>query len=228
MSSTYSLREALSWAITRFGERPIVLAGATLAYELLLAVLWIATWHLANGADHGFTGGLANLLNSSENIGPDGATVLLIGSVVAIVVTSTMASGYVGTVLAVADRRSVTIASLFKPRSVGPVVLAGLLVSIATWVGTALCVAPGVLVSIFTIFTVIALVDRDLTAVGAIKASSAIAKRHFGTVALAWAVSLLLVLIGVLLFGLGLLVTGPITALFLVYTFRHLSGTSIA
>ena len=45
---------------------------------------------------------------------------------------------------------------------------------------------------------------------------------------LAWLTSLALLFIGALLCGVGLLVTAPLAYLFLVYTYRKLSGGSVA
>ena len=53
-------------------------------------------------------------------------------------------------------------------------------------------------------------------------------KNNFGTVLLAWLTSTAIALIGLLLCGVGGLVSVPVSYLFIVYTYRKLSGGSVA
>jgi hypothetical protein len=86
-------------------------------------------------------------------------------------------------------------------------------------------------------FTVVAQLDRNLTPLAAVKASFEIGKANLGKALLALLVIYLVVVVGALAFGVGLLVAIPVTALFLVYTYRSLgsglvgpptNGTAIA
>jgi uncharacterized membrane protein len=175
-----------------------------------------------NSYDSGFN------YSSSSSMGAGSLVVLVLGGLVLLVVVAAISSAYLGGVLDIADGRPVTIGSFFKPRNIGGVVIASLIVGILTSIGYALCVVPGLVVSIFAIFTTVALIDRNLSPIDAIKASVNIAKANFGQVLLAWLLIAVITFIGSLLCGIGLLVALPVSTLFLVYTYRRLSGGQVA
>jgi uncharacterized membrane protein len=81
---------------------------------------------------------------------------------------------------------------------------------------------------VFAWFTTVAIVDRNLSPIDGIRASIDIVKANFGSVLLAVLTFLALIFVGVLFCGVGLLVTAPVAYLFLVYTYRRLSGGSVA
>ncbi|MGV0798499.1 hypothetical protein ABQF26_16100, partial [Mycolicibacterium elephantis] len=122
----------------------------------------------------------------------------------------------------------VSIGSFFSPRNIGNVVIAGLIVGILTSIGMFLCVIPGLIVSIFTMFTIVALLDRNLAPIDAIKTSFNIVKENFGQALLTWLVMLVIAAVGALLCGVGLLVAIPLVILIEVYAYRKLSGGQVA
>ena len=97
-----------------------------------------------------------------------------------------------------------------------------------TIVGLLACILPGLAFMVFAWFTTVAIVDRNLSPIDGIRASIDIVKANFGSVLLAVLTFLALIFVGVLFCGVGLLVTAPVAYLFLVYTYRRLSGGSVA
>ena len=93
-----------------------------------------------------------------------------------------------------------------------------------TTIGIFLCIIPGLIASIMLMFTVVALLDRNLSPVDAVKSSFDLSKANFGNVILAWLVLIVTFIVGALLCGVGLLVAAPVATLILVYTYRILSG----
>jgi uncharacterized membrane protein len=160
--------------------------------------------------------------------GPASIIVAIIGWIVMVVVGAAIQSAYISGVLDIANGQQVTYGSFFKPRNVGNVIIAGLIVGILTSIGLALCVIPGLVVMIFTLFTIVALLDRNLSPVDAIKASFDVAKAKFGQVLLTWLVMAVVAIIGAVLCGVGLLVAIPLVALIEVYAWRRLSGGGVA
>ena len=77
------------------------------------------------------------------------------------------------------------------------------------------------------LFTIVALLDRHLPALEAVDASYTIAKANFWKSLLALLVAYVTLAVGILAYGLGLLIAIPVTALFL-YTYRRLSGGQVA
>ena len=130
--------------------------------------------------------------------------------------------------LDIANGQQVSVGSFFRPRNIGQVIVAGLIVGVITTIGLFLCVIPGVIASILLIFTVVALLDRNLSAVDAVKTSFDLSKANFGNAFLTWLVGIAIVFVGALLCGVGLLVAVPVAALFLVYAWRRISGGQVA
>jgi uncharacterized membrane protein len=77
-------------------------------------------------------------------------------------------------------------------------------------------------------FTSVALVERNLSAIDGIKASYELNKPRFGDAFLAFVVMIAITLVGALACVVGLLVAIPVAALFLVYTYRHFGGGVVA
>ncbi|WP_156425263.1 hypothetical protein [Mycobacterium sp. GA-1285] len=159
---------------------------------------------------------------------PASLAIAILGSIVSLVVGAIIQSAYYNGMLDVANGQPVTIGSFFKPRNVGGVIIAGVIVGLLTSIGFALCVIPGFIVMIFTMFTVIALLDRNLSPIDAIKTSFDIAKNNFGQVLLTLLAVFAVTLVGALLCGVGLLVALPLVALIEVYAYRKLSGGQVA
>ena len=160
---------------------------------------------------------------------PIGILVGIIGWIIALVVSATLQSGYYSAILEIANgQQQVTIGSFFRPRNIGNVIIAGLITSVITIIGVALCIIPGVIASIFFLFTIVALLDRNLAPLDAIKASVDLAKNNLGQVALTWLVLVGCLIAGFAVCGVGLLVAFPVMALIQAYAWRKLTGGQVA
>lgn len=228
----FSVGEALSWAWNKFSKNAVPLMVATLIFGLVsLLVGVLGNVVLDAVSPQSFTayesgGDLIETTTSSLTGG--GILVAALSTILSIVVGGLISSAYYPGLFDIADGQQVSIGSFFRPRNVAAVTLAALMIGVATYVGTMACIIPGLLVTIFALFAEFAIVDRNLSAVEGIKASIAITKAHFGQTALAWLISLCLMVFGALLCGVGLLVTAPVASLFLVYTYRKLGGGTVA
>lgn len=228
----FSIGEALSWAWNKFSKNAVPLLVATLVYGLIAIVLSSLVGPLLRAVSpETFTAyetadGLVE--TSSTSLTGAGVAVLLLSNLVQLVVTSAMGAAYFSGLLDIADGKQVSIGSFFRPRNVGSVVLAALLVSFAASVGLLLCILPGLLVLVLAWFTTVAIVDRNLSPIDGIKASIDIVKGNFGQVLLVWLLSTVITVVGVLLCGVGLLVAAPVAYLMQVYTYRKLGGGTVA
>jgi len=88
--------------------------------------------------------------------------------------------------------------------------------------------SPGLVVALFTIFTTVILVDRNVGAIDGIKASFELVKSNFGPAILAYLIVAVIMAIGAAICGIGLIVAVPVAQLFLVYAYRKLSGGDVA
>jgi uncharacterized membrane protein len=232
-AQSYTVGDAFSWAWNKFIKDAVPLIVPTVVYGLIVGVLYGIVYGLAialapdavstyNSSDGSVS------TSSSIAFGPASIAVWVVGGIVLLVVGAVIASAYIGGLLDIANGQPVTIGSFFKPRNVGSVIIASAIVAVLTSIGYALCVIPGLVVAIFTMFTTVALIDRNLSPVDAIKASVAITRANFGQVLLAWVIIAAITLVGSLVCGFGLLVALPVASLFLVYAYRRLSGGELA
>ena len=228
-----NIGEAFSWAWNKFTKNAAPLIVATLIYGVIVGVLYGIVYGVAallapdpvtyyDSSDSGFS------YSYSAGFGGASIAVLAVGGVVLLLVIGAIQSAYLGALLDIANGEHVAVGSFFKPRNVGSVVLGTLIVGVLTAIGYVLCVLPGLAVAIFTIFTTILIVERSLPPIDAIKASVDIVKANFVQVLLAWLIFGVITTVGSLLCGIGLIVALPVATLFLVYTYRKLSGGQVA
>jgi uncharacterized membrane protein len=173
----------------------------------------------------------------SGGTGGVGAIVL---QIVFFVYTIFVQAAFLSGALDIADGRPVTVSSFFKPRHFGNVLLAAALLSVISVALDALSLIPPTFVfnllallavavfSFFALFTIAFATDRGLPAIAALKASFTTVRANIGSTLLSWLVQAAVVLIGFLLCFIGLIVAVPIALLIQVYTYRRLSGGSVA
>ena len=228
----FSIGDAVSWAWQKFTRNALPLVVATLIFGLLLGVLSSLSGPLLQAVSpETFTAydtadGLIE--TSTATLTGGGVAVLILMTIVQLVVTAVVAAAYFGGLLDIANGQPVSIGSFFRPRNVGSVIAAALLVGLLTAIGLVLCILPGVIVTVVTWFTTVAIVDRNLSPVDGIRASVGIFRANLGAALLTWLTGLALVLLGALLCVVGLLVTAPLAYLVQVYGYRRLSGGSVA
>jgi uncharacterized membrane protein len=222
----------LSWAWQKFTKNAAPLVVATLVFWLIgLLLSWVsqavlqavspetlAAFDTADGVFETATPTLTGV----------GLAVMILSTIVQLLVKGGIASAGYGGLLDIANGQPVSIGSFFRPRNVVAVIVASLIVDILVIVGLFACILPGLAVFVFAWFSTVAIVDRNLSPVDGIRASVDIVKKNFGSVLLAFLTFVALHIVGFMLCGVGLLVTIPVAYLFLVYTYRRLSGGSVA
>jgi uncharacterized membrane protein len=232
-AQAFSIGDAFSWAWNRFSGNAVALIVAALIYALIVAVISGIVYGLAfalapdtvttyDSYGSGFE------YSASTSFGAASIAVMVIGSLLLFVVSAAMQSAYLAGSFDIADGRPVTIGSFFKPRNIGTVILASIIVSILTYIGLLLCIIPGLIVTIFTFFAIPAIVDRNLGAIDAIKHSFEITKANFVQVLLTWLIWVVILAVGAAVCYVGLLVAAPVATLFQVYAWRKFSGAPLA
>ncbi len=229
----YSVGDAFSWAWNKFSKNAAALIVPTLVYALIVGIVGGIVYGLAfalapsgvttyDSYDSGFS------YEYSAGFGVASFIVLALGGLILLVLLAAISSAYISGILDIANGVPVTVGSFFKPRLIGPVIIATVLVGVATAIGNALCYLPGLIVSIFAFFTTVALLDRNLSAIDAIKASIDITKNNFVQVLITWLLFAVIIFVGSLLCGIGIIVAAPVAILFEVYAFRRLTGGQVA
>jgi uncharacterized membrane protein len=219
------------WAWNKLSKNAVPLIVASLVYAVILGIVYGIVYGLAielapessyTSSDNGAS------VSYSAGFGFASILVLIVGWIVLLVVAGAVQSAFVSGVLEIANGRQVAIGDFFKPRNIGNVIVATLIVGVLSAIGSALCIFPGLVVDFLLMFTIIALLDRNLSPVDAIRASFETTTKYVGPAVLAFLVALAIVLVGAIACGVGLIVAAPVETLFLVYTYRRLNGAEVA
>lgn len=224
--------DSFNWAFGKFKENAAALIVPMVVYGLIVGVLSAIVIGLVfatapdsvtsyESSEYGFE------YATSSSLGGTSILVLIVGSLVGLVVMGAIHSAYLAGVLDIADGRRVTIGSFFKPRNIVSVILATLIIGILTAIGL-IVIIGGLVVGLFTVFAIVAIVDRNLSSIGGIKASFQTVKDNFVPALLTYLMVAVITFVGALLCGIGLLVAIPLAELFLVHSWRKLSGGQVA
>ncbi|MFG1794975.1 hypothetical protein [Nocardia sp. NPDC049149] len=112
----------------------------------------------------------------------------------------------------------------FRFMNAGNVLLTALLAFVATSIGSAFCVLPGLIVGILCMFSIHFVVDQDQGPFEALRSSATLVVTNVWPVLLLALSVLFVTLVGVLLCGIGLLVAGPVAVIAVTYAYRTLTG----
>ncbi len=223
----YSVGEAFSWAWGKFSQNSVPLIVATLIY---LALAGAAYALIPVGGSMGSTTTTTNsdgYATTTANISGTGLALMIVGYILMYAVIIYAESAFLSGVLDIADGRQVGLGSFFKPRNLGMVILAAIIVGILTSIASACFIIPGLIVGIFAQFTVPFVIDRSQNAIEGLRSSFTTVSSNFANSLLAWLVQVAALFIGTVACGVGLLVGAPLAVLVLIYTYRKLSGGQV-
>jgi uncharacterized membrane protein len=146
---------------------------------------------------------------------------------VSIVINLVIQSGIIKASLALTRGQKPDVGSAFSGINWGQVVLAALIIGVMTFIGFVLCILPGIVVIFLTSYTLYFVIDRNLGATDAIKASFTMVKNNAGPLILFFLATLAAYIVGACLCGVGLLVAIPVVIIAQAYTFRTLNGDPV-
>ena len=132
--------------------------------------------------------------------------------------------GYTKIFLRIHDGESPKFVDIFQEyrifwRYLGVSILVGLTVA----GGLILLIIPGIIWLVRFSFSPIIIIDNKVSPVAAMKESYAITKGSFWKILLFWIVIGLINLLGLIFFGIGLLITVPVSTFASIYVYRELS-----
>lgn len=194
----FSATGMIRWGWETFGKRPLVFVGFAL-------VLGVVSWLI--GAD-----------------AHPGDPLPVLTAVAGLIVAIFLDMGATAFMLKAHDALdTVTLADLWHPDDFWNYLLASALSGIAIIVGLVLLIVPGIIAAIAFLFVKFLVIDRHLEPIAAMKESARMTKGHRFEL---FVLVLLLVglnILGMLLAGIGMLVTIPLSALALVRAYRLLA-----
>lgn len=129
--------------------------------------------------------------------------------------------------LALTEGRALELSELLTFNKLGRIIVAGILLSILTFIGFLLCIIPGIIIAFLGAFFVYFILDQDLGAWDSIKASFSFVKDNVGEILLLFILSFIAILVGALLCGIGLLVAVPVVVLAHTYAYKVLRGQPV-
>src|SRR4051812_46270608 len=148
-------------------------------------------------------------------------------SAILIVVFNVAAAGLYKGATHVTDGKPFSMGQMFEGWDKGQVALAALIIAVATAIGSFLCYVPGLIVGFLTMFTMLFVVDKQMPAVDAIKASIKLVTDNLGPSILFYLLAAVCILVGACLCGLALLIAAPFVLTALPYTYRRFQGESV-
>ncbi|GAA4396170.1 hypothetical protein [Tsukamurella soli] len=225
----YSVGDAFTWAWNKFTKNAVPLIVSMLVYAVILGVIGGVT---VAGAFASMTDKQTvttdTSVSTSGTFGGASIAIFAIGYLVLLIVGLLIGVAYQTGVLDIADGRTVTIGSFFKPRNPGAAAVTAVLVGVATVILSVLCYIPGLVFAFFAMFATFIAIDRGTGGVAAITESMRAVRDRAGDAFLGWLISVVVAVVGVVICYVGLLVGGPLAMLIQVYTYRRLTGGQVA
>ncbi len=223
----YSAPDAISYGWKKFKANP----GPLVLGALILMAVVIAISILASAiASAMFVSDPSTMINSETGqvtfSGGSGffagilvnMLVSLFVGLLAQIIVAALVRGALDTV----DGKPVSLGGMFAGWDKGAVLIAALIVAVATAIGTLLCYLPGLVVGFLTSYTMFFIVDKQMSPVDAIKASISFTTGNLGATLLYYVLGVLVAIAGAIACGVGLLVAIPVVLIGAAYTFRTL------
>jgi len=230
--SSYSPTDAISFGWNRFKASPAtLLIPMIVAWVGLIVIAVIVEFLLVLPLSdtHACTK-TVNGITLNTQCGPSFFTRLLasaLASTIILLVFQFLAAGLYRGALRVADGQDFGLGQLFEGWDKGQVAIAAILIAVATGIGTLLCYVPGLIVGFLAQFTLLFIVDKQMKAVDAIKASVKLVVDNLGNTILFYLLALVVTIIGACLCGIGLLVAYPVVLVAYAFTYRRLQGQPV-
>ncbi len=151
--------------------------------------------------------------------------VMVVGGAVPVVLQGAMAIGFNILIIKKLAYGKLDVGDLFKGFNFFvPSLVAHILISIFTAIGTLLCIIPGLVIAAMYMFTMLFILDKKLEFWPAMQASAELVKKDYMGFTLFFLALVLLQILGVLACIVGLLVTIPIMYVAIVIAYRDLVG----
>lgn len=225
----WSVGAAVSYGWEKFQKNAgqIIVAGLVVfvGIALLQGVAFVIRAVLTTDPECTVTDGVLRCTDGS------GFFVYLIASAISSVffflVYQIIGAGIIRGSLGITEGRPFEFTSFFSSDKLAPVVVTSLISSAIIFVGTLLCVLPGIIASFALSYALYFVIDQGMSPMQAIMASVTLVKDNVGT-ALVWAiVGFLLAAVGAIACLVGLIVTIPVSIIGTAYTYKVLTNQAV-
>lgn len=221
----YSPVDAFKYGWTKFTQN----AGPFLLVTVLILGISLV---ISFGSNFAINGSLLATGNVDPETGFPEPTVAsellsLLTSMVVSMISWALGAALVRGALDVVDTGRTDLGQMFTRINWGQVILASVLVSLATTIGTILCILPGIAAAFLFMYSTVAVVDGE-SAIDGLAASFRFTTAHLGETILFVLLAIPLVVIAICTCGIGMLVVLPMLYIGMAYTWRVLQGRPVA
>jgi uncharacterized membrane protein len=167
----------------------------------------------------------------------DSWLVSMVFNLLGLLISLLLTLGLIRAALIIVDGRHPKAEDVLRTDHLGSYILATILVWLIVTVGIILCIIPGIIAGFLLQFYGYAILDGKSDApggvpssdpVGSLRTSFQITSQHVGELLLLLILVFVVNLVGILLCGVGLLVSMPVTAIAIAYAWRYFSKGPIA
>lgn len=226
----YRVGDAFGFGWNKFKANVGPILVVALVLFAVLAVIQILQFVVTGGSDTSFEIDPTTGQLESSDSGLLGGSILasLFFGGLSFLVQMVIQSGIVKGALDLTRGKPIALGSMFSGINWVQVIIASLILAVATMIGFVLCILPGFAVMFFTAFTLYFIIDKGMPAIDAIKASISFTLANAGTLIVFFLACIAAYVVGTLLCFVGLLVAIPVVVLAQAYTFRTLQGEQVA
>lgn len=228
----YSAPDAFTYGWNKFKAKPGEMLVPVLLVLLVVVVLQVIVQILLRATILGTHDCTTTVFDQAvaTQCGPNFFVTILgsaLAGLVVSLITQALGAGLIKNALNIVDGRPASIGEIGKWATNGQVIVAALIVSVATFIGTLLCYIPGLIVAFLLNWTMFFVVDQNMKAVDAVKASVNFVTSHLGDTVVFWLLGVVTLFVGAILCLVGLLVAVPVLLIAAAYTFRVLNGQQV-
>jgi uncharacterized membrane protein len=228
----YSAPDSFSYGWRKFKAKPGELLVPVLVVLLVVIVLEVIVQLLLRATILGTHDCTTTVFDQAvaTQCGPSFFVTVLgsaLAGLVISLVTQALGAGLIKNALNIVDGKAASIGEIGRWATNGQVLVAALIIAVATFVGTLLCYIPGLIVAFLLNWTMFFVVDQDMKAVDAVKASVTFVTSHLADTLVFWLLGVVALVVGTILCLVGLLVAVPVVLIAAAYTFRVLNGQQV-
>ena len=205
-SGNYNPTEAISYGWKAFRANPGPLLAATALVLVVTIVIQV----------------IAEMFSNDSFFNPVGMVFTVLGSLVGMV----LGAAAIRISLDVVDGREVNLNNMFNFDWL-QVIIASVILSIATTIGLILCIVPGLVILFLTFLTNYFIVARGEDAITAIKSSVELTKNNIGPLLVLTLLAFACMIAGFVACCIGIFVAYPVVTVATAYTFRTLQNEPV-
>jgi uncharacterized membrane protein len=229
----FQVGAAFSWGWAKFQQNVGPILGAVAIYLAIVIVVEVIAWAVLRGI----------LINDTTiSINPETGAITTTGgsgffasmlvsastNLIFIVLFAFLQAGVIRGGLMIANGERLQVSHMFNFDKFGTILVAAIIVGVASFLGIFLCFVGSLVVAFFTPFYLFFVIDKGMGAWDSIMASVNLVKDNLGDVFLLLLGVLAAYIVGAILCGIGLLVTAPVALLALTFGYRRLQGEPVA